>query len=160
MMEPLVKCEDPSAARQGERRRRGVDVRKNMGLQVEKRWRADGRRRFLRRCGKCSGVNVKLEGEEQSKNWLHFSICACHPCAGAMLIFSVSFQFYRVAPPKGANEYRDPYKLPNARLVCRVVLTMFVFTPHPSLTALHSRHLLYQNVQPTRAGDASLSSTR
>jgi hypothetical protein len=26
----------------------------------------------------------------------HFSICACHPCAGAMLIFSVSFQFYRV----------------------------------------------------------------
>ena len=24
----------------------------------------------------------------------HFSICACHPCAGAMLIFSVSFQFY------------------------------------------------------------------
>ena len=28
-----------------------------------------------------------------AKNWLHFSICACHPCAGAMLIFSVSFQF-------------------------------------------------------------------
>ena len=28
-----------------------------------------------------------------TKNWLHFSICACHPCAGAMLIFSVSFQF-------------------------------------------------------------------
>ena len=24
---------------------------------------------------------------------LHFSMCACHPCAGAMLIFSVSFQF-------------------------------------------------------------------
>ena len=23
---------------------------------------------------------------------LHFSICACHPCAGAMLIFSVPFQ--------------------------------------------------------------------
>ncbi len=28
-----------------------------------------------------------------SKNCLHFSICACHPCAGAMLILSVSFQF-------------------------------------------------------------------
>ena len=28
-----------------------------------------------------------------AKNCLHFSICACHPCAGAMLIFSVSFQF-------------------------------------------------------------------
>ena len=27
------------------------------------------------------------------KFWNHFSICACHPCAGAMLIFSVSFQF-------------------------------------------------------------------
>ena len=26
------------------------------------------------------------------------SICACHPCAGAMLIFSVSFQFYRMIP--------------------------------------------------------------
>ena len=24
------------------------------------------------------------------KNCLHFSICACHPCEGAMLIFSVS----------------------------------------------------------------------
>ena len=29
---------------------------------------------------------------------LHFSICACHPCAGAMLIFSVSFQFQRMIP--------------------------------------------------------------
>ena len=29
---------------------------------------------------------------------VHFSICACHPCAGAMLIFSVSFQFYRMIP--------------------------------------------------------------
>ena len=28
-----------------------------------------------------------------AKNCLRFSICACHPCAGAMLIFSVSFQF-------------------------------------------------------------------
>ena len=27
-------------------------------------------------------------------NLVHFSICACHPCAWAMLIFSVSFQFY------------------------------------------------------------------
>ena len=28
-----------------------------------------------------------------SKNCVHFSICACHPCAGAVLIFSGSFQF-------------------------------------------------------------------
>ena len=33
------------------------------------------------------------QGEASPKNCLHFSICACHPCAGAMLIFSVSFQF-------------------------------------------------------------------
>ena len=26
----------------------------------------------------------------------YFSIYACHPCAGAMLIFSVSFQFLRM----------------------------------------------------------------
>jgi len=32
------------------------------------------------------------------KNLDHFSICAGHPCAGAMLIFSVSFQFYRMTP--------------------------------------------------------------
>jgi hypothetical protein len=32
------------------------------------------------------------------KNLVHFSICACHPCAGAMLIFSESFQFYRMIP--------------------------------------------------------------
>ena len=32
------------------------------------------------------------------KNLDHFSIYACHPCAGAMLIFSVSFQFYRMSP--------------------------------------------------------------
>jgi len=28
----------------------------------------------------------------KSQKCLHFSICACHPCAGAILIFSVSFQ--------------------------------------------------------------------
>ena len=32
------------------------------------------------------------------KHFVHFSICVCHPCAGAMLIFSVSFQFYRMIP--------------------------------------------------------------
>ena len=29
---------------------------------------------------------------------LHFSMCACHLCAGAMLIFSASLQFQRVIP--------------------------------------------------------------
>ena len=32
----------------------------------------------------------KSKATNKSKNCLHFSICACHPCAGAMLIFSVS----------------------------------------------------------------------
>ena len=36
--------------------------------------------------------------EDFQKNLVHFSICACHPCAGAMLIFSVSFQFCRMIP--------------------------------------------------------------
>ena len=35
--------------------------------------------------------------EKEKKNLDHFSIYACHPCAGAMLIFSVSFQFYRMS---------------------------------------------------------------
>ena len=44
------------------------------------------------------------------KNSLLFSICACHPCAGAMLIFSVSLQFQRMIPegnpwPRAALAY-------------------------------------------------------
>ena len=31
-------------------------------------------------------------GLNPCKQYLHFSICACHPCAGAMLVFSVSIQ--------------------------------------------------------------------
>ena len=33
-----------------------------------------------------------------------FSIFACHPCAGAMLIFSVSFQFLRMTPKSSETE--------------------------------------------------------
>ena len=35
-------------------------------------------------------------GQNKKKKCDTFSICACHPCAGAMLIFSVSFQFLRM----------------------------------------------------------------
>ena len=42
------------------------------------------------------GVGGKLKKSDT------FSICACHPCAGAMLIFSVSFQFLRMTP-KGST---------------------------------------------------------
>ena len=41
----------------------------------------------------------KLQGYiYASLKYLRFSICACHACAGAMLIFSASFQFYRMIP--------------------------------------------------------------
>ena len=33
--------------------------------------------------------------------YLHFSICARHPCAGAVLIFSASFQFQGLLFPEG-----------------------------------------------------------
>ena len=35
------------------------------------------------------------------------SICACHPCAGAMLIFSVSFQFLRMLPRRCRRRCRE-----------------------------------------------------
>ena len=36
--------------------------------------------------------------------WNHFSICACHPCCGdIMLIFSVSFQVYQMYNTFGLN---------------------------------------------------------
>ena len=41
---------------------------------------------------------MQLATKKELKNLVHLSICACHPCAGAMLIFSVSFQFYRMIP--------------------------------------------------------------
>jgi hypothetical protein len=46
-----------------------------------------------RRAQKHRSLTVYASPGREQKNCLHFSICACHPCAGAMLIFSVSFQF-------------------------------------------------------------------
>ena len=48
------------------------------------------------------------DGAKEQRRWreqtcFHFSICACHPCAGTMLIFSVSFQCSRMIP-KGNPE--------------------------------------------------------
>ena len=37
------------------------------------------------------GFRVATAG--RTKNLVHFLICACHPCEGAVLIFPVSFQF-------------------------------------------------------------------
>ena len=38
----------------------------------------------------------KKSEKKGSKNHDTFSMYACHPCAGTMLIFSVSFQFLRM----------------------------------------------------------------
>ena len=54
------------------------------------------------RCVTFTWRKVLFGGEGRKKNLDHFSICACHPCAGAMLIFSVSFQFYRMSPKRQA----------------------------------------------------------
>ena len=44
-----------------------------------------------------------------------FSIFACHPCAGAMLIFSVSFQFLRMMPKHSEQRTTlHPYPRPEA----------------------------------------------
>ena len=63
----------------------------------------------------CSKQRSWADGEDHrhAKNLVHFSICACHPCAGAMLIFSVSFQFYRMIPEGNpiARHQRDTKNL-------------------------------------------------
>ena len=43
-------------------------------------------------------LELFMQNQIAPKNLVHFSICACHPCTGAILIFSVSFQFYRMIP--------------------------------------------------------------
>lgn len=43
----------------------------------------------------CYAMDGRHPGQEIIKV-RYFSIYACHPCAGAMLIFSVSFQFLRM----------------------------------------------------------------
>merc|ERR1712197_80 len=51
--------------------------------------------------------------ERSAKHLSHFSTCACHPCAGAMLIFSVSFQFCRMIPE------RNPMYMSEYLLACK-----------------------------------------
>ena len=41
-------------------------------------------------------IFLQYQNKQIKKKCDTFSICACHPCAGAMLIFSVSFQFLRM----------------------------------------------------------------
>ena len=47
---------------------------------------------------------MKKKGQ---KNRDTFSMYACHPCAGTMLIFSVSFQFFQMTSEEVPNSYLD-----------------------------------------------------
>ena len=53
-----------------------------------------GGRLGLRRVAVADAEAIVGTLEKRCKNLDHFSIYACHPCAGAMLIFSVSFQIW------------------------------------------------------------------
>ena len=44
---------------------------------------------------------VGLHKPQKVKGCVHFSICARHPCAGAMLVFPIPFQFSRMIPEEG-----------------------------------------------------------
>ena len=52
------------------------------------------RRACLQAAGAPEAEALPRESDDGRRSCLHFSIGACHPCAGAMLIFSVSLQFY------------------------------------------------------------------
>lgn len=62
----------------------------------------------------------KKSEKKGSKNHDTFSMYACHPCAGTMLIFSVSFQFLRMTTRRWFHRrlLRLPYKQP---LLCLTV---------------------------------------
>ena len=53
-----------------------------------------------------------LGGGVQKVSCLRFSMCACHPCAGAMLIFSASFQFQRMVPEGNPGGGRPEIRIP------------------------------------------------
>ena len=61
-------------------------------------------------------INQKMS----EKKLVHFSTCACHPCGGAMLIFSVSYQFYRMIPEENPVSWYTrrvkPPPIPNYNL--------------------------------------------
>ena len=64
----------------------------------------------------------------------HFSICACHPCAGAMLIFSVSFQCYRMIPGGNPCMYVFMYV---CMYVCKACTFAYIYAYHMH-TFLHA----------------------
>jgi hypothetical protein len=65
----------------------------------EKRGSEEARRKPIEDRKREEERNVSKPSTPQKSDT--FSICACHPCAGAMLIFSVSFQFFLVETPEG-----------------------------------------------------------
>ena len=70
----------------------------------------------------------------QHASCLHFSSCACHPCAGAVLIFSASLQFWRMIPEGNPPRAREAHR--SAPPDC---LTVFVLGGH----GLHPNIYIY-----------------
>jgi len=64
------------------------------------RWHAAVRQFLCVPGGSEPRVSLLPLPRSKSNNGYHFLTCACHPCAGAMLIFSVSFQFLTDDPRK------------------------------------------------------------
>ena len=74
-------------------------------------------------------------------NCLHFSICACHPCAGAMLIFSVSFQFQRMIPE--GNPTRTYIYIYIDLCICLYYIILYhIITDDPRRESVDPKHLL------------------
>ena len=76
-----------------------------------------------------------------AKKYDTFSICACHPCAGAMLIFSVSFQFLRMT---GCDPGSDPIKQTPTKQYTHTHSTRRHL--HQTHQALPTNHMPYRTV--------------
>ena len=98
MADRWVKCTTRWRASYVQSGNEGAERRPLRRMWSRRRCQAESKRESTKERAGCtltsnvSGI-MRHVGAGRAKNWLHFSICACHPCAGAMLIFSVSFQF-------------------------------------------------------------------
>ena len=111
--EEIWKERESERERQRQRQRANEGEGEGEGEGGRERGRGKGRHRSAC-CKSQNSHHVHLHvGRSEGRNHpnpsrpilIHFSMCACHPCAGAMLIFSVSFQFYRMIPGFPASDF-------------------------------------------------------
>jgi hypothetical protein len=83
----------------------------------------------------CSFVRFAVAAEKVR----YFSIYACHPCAGAMLIFSVSFQFLRMTTEVVPNHAfpSTAYKCLHLDVTSKTVWTFFEKSHKPGACDLY-----------------------